>query len=83
MSLGYSLRLVELNESADECLLGVQLGRACIRNNVPVSAVAARLGVSRQTVYNWFAGGTTPRLNTSKKIETLLTSLQRQQHGKL
>lgn len=83
MSLGYSLRLVELNKSADESSLGVQLGRACVRSNMPVSEVAARLGVSRQTVYNWFVGGSAPRLKTNKKIEALLTSLQRQQHGKL
>jgi DNA-binding transcriptional regulator YiaG len=76
MSVGYSLRIVELNRSADEELLGVALGRACIRNNMPVSVLAARLGVSRQTVYNWFVGTSKPSSNTKNKIEALLTTLR-------
>ena len=67
MSLGYSLRIIELNRSADEELLGVKLGRVCIRNNMPVSVLAARLGVSRQTVYNWFVGTSKPSQNTKLK----------------
>jgi DNA-binding transcriptional regulator YiaG len=76
MSVGYSLRIVELNRSADEELLGVKLGRVCIRNNMPVSVLAARLGVSRQTVYNWFVGTSKPSSNTKNKIEALLTTLR-------
>lgn len=76
MSLGYSLRIIELNRSADEELLGVTLGRACIRNNMPVSVLAERLGVSRQTVYNWFVGNSKPSQNTKTKIEALLTTLR-------
>lgn len=76
MSVGYSLRIVELNRSADEELLGVKLGRVCIHNNMPVSVLAARLGVSRQTAYNWFVGASKPSLNTKIKIEALLTTLR-------
>ena len=56
MSYGYSLRLIERNSQANENKLGVQLGRACIKHNVPVAIVASRFGVTRQTVYNWFSG---------------------------
>jgi hypothetical protein len=62
MSYGYSKRLVQLNNNADQGLLGVRLGRVCIENDVPVSVVAAHLGVSRQTIYNWFCGVSTPRV---------------------
>ena len=63
MSYGYSNRLIELNREADDRLLGVRLGRVCIENDVPVSEVSYKLGVSRQTVYNWFCGANAPRDN--------------------
>jgi len=61
MSYGYSKRLVQLNNKADQSLLGVRLGRVCIEYDVPVSVIAAKIGVSRQTVYNWFCGASVPR----------------------
>jgi len=61
MSLGYSRRLYELNRRAPSTLLGVRLGRVCIEHDVPVMEVAEEMGVSRQTVYNWFVGTTNPR----------------------
>jgi hypothetical protein len=44
MIYGYSARLIGLNKKADARLLGVRLGRACMKNNVPVSQVATKLG---------------------------------------
>jgi len=35
---------------------GNQLGRWAIHLNFPVTKIAKALGVTRQTVYNWFAG---------------------------
>jgi hypothetical protein len=58
MKYGYSLRIADLNKKADGTLLGVKLGRLCIKNNVPVVEVSTKLGVSRQTVYNWFIADT-------------------------
>ena len=46
MSYGYSLRLIERNNQANEKKLGVQLGRACIKHNVPVTVVATRFRVT-------------------------------------
>jgi transcriptional regulator with XRE-family HTH domain len=60
MSYGYSARIIALNKLADRKQLGVRLGRACIKADLPVADLAARLGVSRQTVYNWFTGYSTP-----------------------
>lgn len=56
MSYGYSQRVVEANKRAPRNLLGVALGRLCIDRNVPVAEVAETIGVSRETVYNWFCG---------------------------
>jgi hypothetical protein len=60
MSYGYSARLIEVNKKADARMLGVRLGRACVKHNIPVSKVATKFRVSRQTVYNWFCGTHTP-----------------------
>lgn len=75
MSYGYSARLIALNKEADSKLLGVKLGKACIKRNVPVSLVASSLGVSRQTVYNWFTGVNTPLNQSVDAVQALLKSL--------
>ena len=74
MSYGYSARLIALNKEADSKLLGVKLGRICIKRNIPVSLVASRLGVSRQTVYNWFTGANTPLNQSVGAVQALLKS---------
>ena len=74
MSYGYSARLIELNKRADKNQLGVRLGRACIRKKVPVSEIANQLGVSRQTVYNWFCGINEPRDNVAEEIKSMIRS---------
>ena len=73
-SYGYSLRLAKLNGAASVASLGVQLGRTCIEHNVPVVDVAGRLGVSRQTVYNWFIGAYEPNESCVKGVTSLLKS---------
>jgi len=67
MSIGYTRYLIEANREAPTTL-GVQLGKWAIRNNVPVSQVASRFGVSRQTVYNWFIGKYEPNESLAKQI---------------
>ena len=61
MSYGYSAKLVALNRQADKSNLGVRLGRACIKGDIPVAKVSTALGVSRQTLYNWFVGKSSPQ----------------------
>lgn len=75
MSKGYSLLLRDLNRRASSKLLGVRLGRACIKHDIPASIVAGRMGVSRQTVYNWFRGVSNPNVNLSATIEQFISSL--------
>jgi hypothetical protein len=75
MSYGYSAKLIYLNKRANGWLLGVRLGRACIRNNIPVAEVAEELGVSRQTVYNWFIGARSPQSGIAPDVRDYIDSL--------
>lgn len=72
MSYGYTTRLGSLNKLADGTMLGVKLGRVCIRKEVPVAQVAYQLGVSRQTVYNWFSGVHKPSAELTDTIKQLI-----------
>lgn len=74
MSHGYSARLIELNKKANPKLLGVRLGRVCIKRNIPVADVALALRVSRQTIYNWFIGERNPQNLVVDDVEKLLDS---------
>lgn len=76
MSQGYSVRLLQLNKAADRKNLGVKLGRMCIKHGVSASYIADYLGVSRQTVYNWFVGASSPKPPTAVKIERYMAKLQ-------
>lgn len=72
---GYSIRIAEAIREADGNLLGVQLGRACLARDIPVSTIAVDLGVTRQTVYHWFLGLSEPRGGSCDAIRTYLTNL--------
>ena len=75
MTQGYSLRLRDLNRGASSKLLGVRLGRACIKHDIPAAVVASRMGVSRQAVYNWFRGTSNPNSSLTATIEQFISSL--------
>jgi transcriptional regulator with XRE-family HTH domain len=70
--MSYSTHIVERNKKADGKRLGVKLGRVCIKHNIPVSVVAKKLGVSRQSLYNWMCGTTSPQNLIKSKVEALL-----------
>jgi DNA-binding transcriptional regulator YiaG len=76
MSVGYSRKLVDDNRRAPSKALGVRLGRLCIKNDVPAAVVANRLGVSRQTVYNWFRGTSNPAPALTGIIENYIATLE-------
>ena len=71
MSYGYSVRVIKLNSTANSKSMGVQLGR----HDIPVSNLSNRLGVTRQTVYNWFAGIHEPNRTQKTAIHEVLLSL--------
>lgn len=54
--IGYSSEFIKKNKTANGKLLGVKLGRYCIKNNISVAEVSRKMRVTRQTVYNWFVG---------------------------
>lgn len=74
MTYGYSQQTIEANKSADKRLVGVMLGRVCIAGNVPVSTVAKKFNVSRQTVYNWFEGRHGPKPELIRAINTFIAA---------
>ena len=74
MSYGYSTRVSGLNRQANRASLGVKLGRVCIKQDISVAEVATQLGVSRQTVYNWFVGTHVPHADLDDAVRSLITS---------
>ena len=51
----YSQKIIDLVASSPKTP-GNQLGRWAVHLDFPVTKIAYALGVTRQTVYNWFAG---------------------------
>jgi len=72
---GYTVNLVKANRKAPKHLIGVELGAACIRADVPVVEVAQHFGVSRQAVYAWFCGRSMPNLVLHSAIEKYIKEL--------
>ena len=69
--IGYTYRIRTLNRSANKKNIGVRLGRHCIDQNISVSELMGLLGVSKQTIYNWFMGVHTPGPQQAIKIKEL------------
>jgi predicted transcriptional regulator len=76
MSYGYSQSLVYANKKASIKSLGVALGRICIRENVSVTSIADRFGVSRMTIYNWFKGDSHPHTDYHPQITKYIDTLK-------
>jgi predicted DNA-binding protein YlxM (UPF0122 family) len=53
--MSYSQKIIDEVAKTPKSL-GNQLGRWAIHLDFPVTKIAYALGVSRQTVYNWFTG---------------------------
>lgn len=73
--IGYSVSVQRRNAEADDASVGVRLGRVCIQRDIPVSEVASRFGVSRQSVYDWFDGTYVPAPALRLAIEEYLSSI--------
>lgn len=76
MNNRYSLNIVLANQEAEQTRLGVKLGKKCIKLGVSVAKVAGTLGVSRQTVYNWFIGAYDPKPELTDDIKDLIRTLK-------
>lgn len=72
MSKGYSLRVAKYLEEGDPEHIGVQLGRYCLENDISSTQIAAQLGVTKMTIYNWFSGRPVRKLDHVAAIKALL-----------
>jgi transposase len=54
--IGYSQNIVKANAKANQKMLGVRLGKHCIRQGITVIEISNHFKVSRTAVYNWFSG---------------------------
>jgi transcriptional regulator with XRE-family HTH domain len=72
MGHGYSIGVLQRNQEQPDTNIGVRLGRTCIDKGIPVSDVAHKFGVTKQTVYNWFRGSATPRPHVAADIDAFL-----------
>lgn len=73
---GYSQIIIETNLKAKKTT-GTILGALCISLKYPVSQVAKKLNVSRQTVYDWFSGKARPSRKFDIKIKELIVNLNK------
>jgi hypothetical protein len=72
---GYTVALVKANKKAPSHLIGVALGNACIRADVPVIEVATKFKVSRPAVYAWFCGRSIPNPALHSAIQKYIKEL--------
>lgn len=75
MSQGYSTSFIKEVTSSDRTKLGVQLGLACIKRDIPVSDVSEFFTVSRMTVYSWFRGKHLVPEKHAEKMKKLVDKL--------
>jgi len=60
-SRGYSSLFLQQVKAGDRRSLVNKFAMACIKRDIPITAMAREMGVTRATVYNWFTGRTDPR----------------------
>lgn len=72
---GYDTLFVQRLKSSRPSTAVVRgLVRACLRNPVPITALAETFQVSRSTIYNWMTGKTEPH---SRHLDQMLKATER------
>ena len=56
MIAGYSPKILEMVKNGDSDSFGVKFAKFCIAKKLSVEYVSKELGVTRMTLYRWFAG---------------------------
>lgn len=74
---GYYISTLQRIERANRSHIGVKLGLVCVEWNIPVTAVARKFGVTRQTVYSWFLGQRQPSQKMIPRITEYIAELER------
>ena len=72
----YSEEFMRFITTTDSTSLGVTLGKACVKANLPLVHVARGLSISKVTLFNWFRGRGM-RENMRDKVEPFLETIQR------
>lgn len=76
MSKGYVSSFINEVNASDKSKIGVQLGLACIKRDIPVTDVSEFFDVSRMTVYSWFRGKTNVPDKHREKMQKLVDKLK-------
>ena len=79
MPYGYSNAMatrIREKSDADPGNALYRLCRLCVDNNVMLSTMAARLGVTKQAIYGWLNESYQPTPDVMKKIETQIKRLE-------
>jgi len=74
---GYSTSFVSAIAHGRLSDLMFQFANECVVREIPVSAVAEKLGVTRTTVYSWFTGKVEPRARHQEQIRQILARWNR------
>ena len=74
---GYSTSFVRAIAESKLSDLVAQFAHHCVAREIPVAAVAERVGVTRVTVYAWFTGRSKPRAQHQEKIRQILARWNR------
>jgi DNA-binding transcriptional regulator YiaG len=77
---GFALKLFQTVESLPDTPVR-QLALASISTDTSAIQLAAMLGVSRATVYNWFTGRTQPRPELHERISTITKEVLKKRDG--
>lgn len=73
---GFSPKVREAIKGGNKSSPVTKLGKLCIQLGVPVVDVAGALKVAPLTVYKWFYGTSTPRVENLQAIEKYAATLQ-------
>jgi hypothetical protein len=75
MARRYSIKLTETLEAYSGDNMGMNLGAACIKANLPMTYVARVFGVSRPTMDTWFNGNPI-KTKYHRLVELLMMALK-------
>lgn len=76
MSHGYSILTAREILQTKSTAIGVQLGKICVKLQIPIKDVAKYFNVSRPTVYAWFSGKSAVSETYEKEVRKLIRTLQ-------
>jgi len=75
MARTYSPKYKELINSKRAYSLGIDLGKTCVKANIPATYVAEIFNTTRMTIHAWFRGGVI-RPSKRRKIEVLIELME-------